>query len=94
MSAAAECRRCGDPLTTRNARRYQGRYVGACRQCESDESGQRAKGRRLLRQMEREVEARAALCHALEQVYAGDQAVETDAVLDQLDTLGYRVVER
>jgi hypothetical protein len=37
---------------------------------------------------------RAALRHALEAVYAGEQSVETDAVLDQLDTLGYRVVER
>jgi len=36
--------------------------------------------------------ARAALRHALETVYAGDQSVETDAVLDQLDALGYRVV--
>lgn len=38
--------------------------------------------------------ARAALRHALETVYAGDQSVETDAVLDQLDTLGYRVTLR
>lgn len=38
--------------------------------------------------------ARAALRHALEQVYAGEQTVETDAVLDQLDTLGYRLEER
>ncbi len=38
--------------------------------------------------------SRAALLAALSEVYPGDQSVEADAVLDQLDTLGYRVVER
>ena len=48
----------------------------------------------LWQQVRSERPDRAALRHALEQVYAGEQSVETDAVLDQLDTLGYRLVER
>ena len=30
-----DCRTCGAKLTEDNARIYQGRWVGACRRCES-----------------------------------------------------------
>lgn len=36
-----QCRGCGKPLTTDNARRWQGRWVGACKECEADETRQR-----------------------------------------------------
>lgn len=32
------CRRCGVRLTVDNARTYDGRWVGACRTCETAES--------------------------------------------------------
>lgn len=32
------CRRCLVPLTEDNARIYRGRWVGACRKCESAEA--------------------------------------------------------
>lgn len=32
------CRRCLVPLTEKNARTYKGRWVGACRKCESAET--------------------------------------------------------
>jgi transposase-like protein len=31
------CRRCQVPLSTDNARRFNGRWVGACRKCETAE---------------------------------------------------------
>jgi hypothetical protein len=39
------CRKCGDRLTSENARRSRGRWVGACRACETEES-QARNGRR------------------------------------------------
>jgi hypothetical protein len=36
-----QCRRCGIRLTTKNARTYDGRGVGACRECENAETRER-----------------------------------------------------
>lgn len=36
-----DCRTCGTKLTTANARTYQGRWVGACRRCESAAASER-----------------------------------------------------
>jgi len=61
-------------------------YVDGCYRCDLN--------RDELRPIWQGSRARAALLFALEAVYSGDQRVETDAVLDQLDSLGFRVVER
>jgi hypothetical protein len=39
--ARRQCRRCGIRLTTKNARTYDGRWVGACRECENAETRER-----------------------------------------------------
>lgn len=39
--AKGKCRGCGCTLTSGNARRYEGRWVGACRECESQEAQDR-----------------------------------------------------
>lgn len=46
MSADPTCRRCGVDLDQWNARRARGRWVGACRSCETVESMGRAARRR------------------------------------------------
>jgi hypothetical protein len=41
-----KCRRCRKPLSTDNARRFDGRWVGACRSCEYAEAQERRDARR------------------------------------------------
>ena len=44
-----DCRRCGVTLTEENARTYQGRWIGACRSCESVLTTERREMRGMVR---------------------------------------------
>lgn len=61
----AECRGCGHVLTPENARLSRGRFVGACRPCESSEGMARTIRRRIQRMIADREEVREEMIRTL-----------------------------